>query len=139
MKAFITALLTGCSTAKTEISSVNRLLEKNISVSIHKKNLQALATEMYKTSNNMFPITINDIFAPRATSYNLSNPVSFKMQNVHLVYNDTETLSHLGPKIWSLILHEIWDSLYHLVILNQKSNNKLDLIVPAVYSKKYLH
>ena len=113
MKAFITALLTGCSTAKTEISSVNRLLEKNISVSIHKKNLQALATEMYKTSNNMFPITINDIFAPSlitpslSTSYNLSNPVSFKMQNVHLVYNDTETLSHLGPKIWSLILHEI--------------------------------
>ena len=48
-------------------SSFNELLEKDNSVSIHHKNLQAPATEMYKVSNIMFPKILNDIFASRAT------------------------------------------------------------------------
>ena len=48
------------------------------SISVHHKNLQDLATEMYKISN--MPATIlNDLFASRATPYNLRKPVSFKM------------------------------------------------------------
>ena len=31
---------------------------------------------MYKISNNMSPTTLNDIFAPKATPYNLRNPPS---------------------------------------------------------------
>ena len=42
------------------------------------------------------------MFCPRATPYNLRNPVSFKMRKVCSVYSGNETLSHLGPKIWSL-------------------------------------
>ena len=48
-------------------SSFNELLEKDNSVSIHHKNLQAPATEMYKVSNIMFPKILNDIFVSRAT------------------------------------------------------------------------
>ena len=62
---------------------------------------------MYKVSNNMSPTILNNIFASRATPYNLHNSVSFKIQNVYSVYNDTETLSHLGPTIWSLVPPEI--------------------------------
>ena len=83
----------------------------------------------------MFPTVINNIFASRVTLSNLSNPVSFKMRKTDSIYNGTETLSHLGPKIWSLVPYEIRDSLYHLVILNQKSKNKLHLIVPADYAE----
>ena len=70
-------------------------------VSIHHKNVEALATEMYKVSN-MSPTITNNIFATRPTSYNLRNQtasVNFKMRKVYLFYNGTETLSHLGPKI----------------------------------------
>ena len=60
-------------------SSFNELLEKNNSVSIHHRNLQALAMEMYQISNNMSLTILTNIFAPRATCHNLHNPVSFKM------------------------------------------------------------
>ena len=39
-------------------SSFNELLRKDNFVSIHHKNLQALAIEMYKISNHMFPTII---------------------------------------------------------------------------------
>ena len=34
----------------------------------------------------------------------------FKMRKVELVYNAIETLSHLGPKSWRLVSHEIGQS-----------------------------
>ena len=57
-------------------SSFNEQLEKDNSASFNYKNLQALATEMYKVSNNMSSTILNAIFAP--TPYNLHNPVSLK-------------------------------------------------------------
>ena len=83
------------------------MLVKVNSVSIHHKNLQALGTEMCNTSNNVSPTTLNEIFAPRATTCNLRVPVSFKIREVRSPHNGT----HSGPKIWSLAPH--------LVILNQ--------------------
>ena len=79
----------------------------------------------------MSPTIINNIFASKATPYNLHNPVSFKIGKVYSVYNDTESLSHLAPKIWSLGQ----GILYHQVILNQIKKNELHLIVPADYAK----
>ena len=53
---------------------------------------------MCKESNNMSATILRNIFASIATPYNLRNPVSFKIPKVHSVYNNNETLSHLGPK-----------------------------------------
>ena len=62
-------------------SLFKELLEKDNSVSIHHKNLQAPVTyKMYKISNIMSPITLNSIFATKATPYNLHILVSFKMR-----------------------------------------------------------
>ena len=60
----------------TKFTHLKNCWKKN-SVSNHHKNLQALAIEMYKMLYNMSP-TILNIIAPRATPYNLPNPVSFK-------------------------------------------------------------
>ena len=90
-------------------SSFNELLEKDNNFSIYHKNVQALATEMYKVSSNMSPAILNDTFASRDTPYNLRNPVRFKMQKDCLVCNGTETQYHMKYSI-----------LYHLVILNKK-------------------
>ena len=43
------------------------------------KTCKALATGMYKVSNNISPAIFNAIFASRATPYNLHKPVSFNM------------------------------------------------------------
>ena len=46
-----------------EISLFNGLLRKDNSVPLNHKNLHALTTEMYEISNNMFPRSLNNIFA----------------------------------------------------------------------------
>ena len=57
-------------------TKIPQLLRKRISLFQYIKNLQALATEMFKISINMFPTVINDVLAPRATPSNLSDPVT---------------------------------------------------------------
>ena len=46
-------------------SSFIELLEKDNSVSIHQRNLQILAVEMFKVSNALPPVLMNDIFKRR--------------------------------------------------------------------------
>ena len=41
------------------------LLRKNNSVTIHHRNLQVLATELYKVENNMYPEIVNEVFQKR--------------------------------------------------------------------------
>ena len=61
---------------------------------------------MYKVSNNIPSTILDHFFASRGTTYNLRNAVNFEMRKVCSVFNGTETLFHLGSKIWSLILQE---------------------------------
>ena len=56
------------------------------------------------------------------------------MRKVHLVYNGTETLSHLGQKRWSLPPHEIRPSASR-GDFKSKIKNVLHKIVPADYAK----
>ena len=52
--------------------SFNELLKKDGSVSIHMRNIQILATEMYKLINNLSPIIMNRVFKLNSGSrYNL--------------------------------------------------------------------
>ena len=84
-------------------STFKELLEKDNSVSIHHRNLQVLATELYKIKNNMAPEILNEVFQLRTSSYNLRTNSKFYTRQVHSVYNGTESLSFLGPKIWELV------------------------------------
>ena len=53
-------------------SSFIKLLEKHNFLSIHQRNLQILAIEMFKVSNGLSPILMNDIFKLRGEqTYNL--------------------------------------------------------------------
>ena len=78
---------------------------------------QALATEMYKLSNNMSPTILNHVFAPRATP---ALPSKFRNAKIPSVCNGTEYMSHLLPKIWRLILHEVNQ---HVSLRGFKSKN----------------
>ena len=83
------------------------LLRKDNSFSIHQRNLQKLATEMYKVKNNLSPTLMKDIFPERAIPYNLRNMNPFQASNVKTVYNGTETLSFRGPKTWAIVPESI--------------------------------
>ena len=85
-------------------SSFKKLLEKDRSVSIHERNVQILASEMYKVSNNFSPPHINEIFEVRNEHpYNLRQNSQFSRPSVKSVYHGTESLYYLGPKIWDIL------------------------------------
>ena len=85
-------------------SSYEKLLEKDGSVSIHHRNIQSLAIEMYKVKNKIAPIITANIFCPMPENhYNLRNQNDFEIPFVRTVYHGTESISCLGPKIWNIV------------------------------------
>ena len=95
---------------KDNTSSFTELLIKDNSVTIHDRNLQVLATEIYKTLNNLNPKIMKNIFMERDISYNLRKTKSFKTFNVKTVKYGTETLSFRGPKTWEMVPNVIKNS-----------------------------
>ena len=91
-------------------SSFENLLKKDNSVFIHHRNIQALATEMFKVKNNIALEIMKEFFAPKMSSYDLRNNNSFKRRRVKSVWYVTESVSYLGPKIWDLVANEIKES-----------------------------
>ena len=83
--------------------SFEHLLLKDKSVSIHHRNLQILATEIYKVKHNSSPEIMSDIFENRSLNYNLRNNLEFKTHNVHSEKYGINTISYLGPRIWSIL------------------------------------
>ena len=74
-----------------KLSSYEELLIKGGTVSIHHRNIQALATEMFKVKNEMSPEIICDIFAQRI-NYNLRHINHFGTPFVRTVYNKRESV-----------------------------------------------
>ena len=104
-------------------SSFIKLLEKDNSVSIHQRNLQILAIEMFKVSNGLSPALMNDIFKLRGEqTFNLRKLSQFYRPKVNSVYNGTESVSFLGPIIWDLVPKELKDKKPSSI---QKSNQKV--------------
>ena len=52
-------------------STFQHLLNKDKSITIHARNIQLLATEMYKTKNGNLPCSLLEFVTPREISYNL--------------------------------------------------------------------
>ena len=86
------------------------LLRKDNSFCIHHRNLQKLATEMYKVKNNLSPTLMKHVFPEREIPYNLRNLNSFQSTNVSTVFNGTETVAFRGSKIWAILPEDIKNS-----------------------------
>ena len=82
-------------------SSFEQLLENDNSVSIHHRNIQTFAIEMYKVTNGLSPEIMNEIFQIREESrYNLRYTSHFIIPPIRRVYDCRESVSYMGPKIW---------------------------------------
>ena len=80
-------------------SSLENLLKKDNSVSTHHRNIQVLATKMFKVKNNIAPKILKELFATKMSSYDLRNNDSFKRKRVNSAWHGNELVSYLGPKI----------------------------------------
>ena len=75
-------------------SSFKELLDKDGSVTIQARNLQVLATEMFKIYRNLSPNVVDEIFCVRRNNYNLRH-ISF-ISHFFLVPNILEELDDVN-------------------------------------------
>ena len=90
-----------------KISSFKELLERDRSVSMHNRNLQIFAIEMFKVYNSITPPIFTEIFNKPNPNYQLRHTLHFSVPPVRSVYNATESLSFLGPKVWYIVPAEL--------------------------------
>ena len=83
--------------------SFHQLLEMDNSVSIHHRNLQRLAIEMYKIKNKLSPLPMQDLFVDNANPYDLREKRCCETTNIRTVSYGTETIRYRGPKTWDLV------------------------------------
>ena len=85
-------------------SSFTELMNKDNSVSIHIRNIQTLAVEMFRFYNGLSPPLMSNMFKLKVEySYNLRQVSEFSRPMVKSVYHGIESISLLGPKIWDLL------------------------------------
>ena len=104
---------------KDYVSTFAQLLEKDSSVSIHIRNLQILATEIFKARNNLSPSIVQIIFRTIEPAYSLRRDTIFESYRVQTQRCGIESLTYLGPKIWSQVPSEIKES-HSLAVFKNK-------------------
>ena len=87
---------------KNKDLTFEELLEMDESFTIHERNLQKLATEMYKVKHNLCPKPFQEIFTPSIRGKN-----EWVMPKVNTVNKGVETIRYRGPKTWGLVPEEI--------------------------------
>jgi len=95
---------------KDQHSSFQELLNLDNSITIHHRNLQKLATEMFKIKNHLAPPKMQEIFTEHKNVHNLRKNKDWESHNVRTVSYGKETFSYLGPKTWELVPSHIKES-----------------------------
>ena len=90
--------------------SFEALLEQDFSFTIHHRNLQKLATEIYKVKNDISPTFMKNIFPDSTNPYNLRSGPEFKTSNIRTVAYGSETITFRGVKTWAIVPNDIKNS-----------------------------
>ena len=87
-------------------ATFSELLSKDKLVTIHQRNLELLATEIFKTKNELNLKIMEEILNFKDVNYNPQNNTSLKIGNLKIVYYGIESLANLDAKIWNLLPNE---------------------------------
>ena len=80
-------------------SSFEELLDKDESVTVHHRNIQLVAIEMFKVKNSLCPEIFKDLFL-----LNPNNTGSFLIPNVNSEFMGKLSLRYFGPVVWETML-----------------------------------
>ena len=92
---------------KNDVLSYEELLELDKSFKIHHRNIQSLAIKHFKIKNNLSVTIMNDIFQPRAVSYNLRSQIDFTRPNVNSEYFGISSLRYMAAKVWNMVPNDM--------------------------------
>ena len=87
---------------KDYVASFEEQLTRDGTVTIHERNIQMLATELFKVVNGHAPDILKEVFPPKDSQRYPLRSV-FKTRNVRTVNYGTETLSFIAPKVWEIV------------------------------------
>ena len=90
-------------------SSFHELLIKDNTVTIHHRNIQYVAIEMYKIIHNLYPPIMNELVDGQNNLSGRSN-TSFIKPKVNTVYNGDNSFRNFGPKVWDEMLPKKYKS-----------------------------
>ena len=108
-------------------TSFENLLMKDGSVSIHHRNIQKVAIEMYKVKHNLSPLITQSIFQQNDVSnLRLRSDVTFLRPMVNTVYYGDASLRSFGPIVWNKLLPKKYKSIDSL----EKFKSLIKLWVP---------
>ena len=119
-------------------SNFTELLQKDSAVTLHQRNLQVLATEVYKVKMGLAPQLVKQLFPLSTHVYNFRSTYEFKLENVKTVHYGPESLSFLGPKIWELAPLEI-KFFYSSEEFKKKLKSWIPENCPCRLCKTYFH
>ena len=92
-------------------STFYQLLEKDKSVTIHTRNLQYLATEIFEVKIGISPIIMTEIFKfCDNNTHNLRSGQVLERSHNRTNNFGVESISNLGAKIWALVLENLRQS-----------------------------
>ena len=121
-----------------KISSFKTLLKRDKSTSIHMKNLQYLATELFKVKNDLSPEIVKEIFVfQKSETYNLRSGNHLVRKNIRTTQYEIESISNLGAKLWNLLPGKIKNSSF-LTVFKNKIRNWIPEKCPCKLCQTYI-
>ena len=96
-----------------------------------------MVTEINKVKNKLSPEIMNGVFRIKETSYMLGNSFSFVSRPINTVFNRSESLAHLGPRLWRILPNEFME-LKSLALFKNKIKTWVPENFPCLLCKKYV-
>ena len=107
---------------KDNVSSFEELLKKDKSYHIHHRNIQSLATELFKVKNNLSIRIMCDIFETWNLDYNLRSQIDSIRTHVKTSSFGLSYLKYLPTKVWDIVPYDI-KSVGNLNLFKKKIRN----------------